>query len=112
MTIKFLEQFEEFRDFRKRKKKVTGNGGDNNDKETGKTPAEELETAYENLRENLAKELIEKFKECPPSLFEKIIVELLVKMGYGGSRKDAGQAIGKSGDEPRQPIAAPALVFL
>jgi len=98
ITVKFLEQFEEFRDFRKRKKKVTGNG-DDNDKETGKTPAEELETAYENLRENLAKELVEKFKECAPSLFEKIIVELLVKMGYGGSRKDAGQAIGKSGDE-------------
>lgn len=87
IAVKFLEQFEEFRDFRKRKKKVTGNGGDNNDKETGKTPAEELETAYENLRENLAKELIEKFKECPPSLFEKIIVELLVKMGYGGAGK-------------------------
>ena len=80
------------------RKKVTGNG-DDNDKETGKTPAEELESAYENLRNNLAEELIEKFKECPPSLFEKIVVELLVKMGYGGSRKDAGQAIGKSGDE-------------
>ena len=81
IAVKFLEQFEEFRDFRKRKKKDTGNG-DDNDKETGKTPAEELETGYENIREHLAKELIEKFKECPPSLFEKIIVELLVKMGW------------------------------
>ncbi len=36
---------------------------------------------------------------CDPTLFEKIVVELLVKMGYGGSRKDAGRAIGRSGDE-------------
>ena len=98
INVKFLEQFEEFRDFRKRKKKVTGNG-DGNDKVTDKTPAEELETAYENLRNDLAEELIENLKACPPSMFEKIVVELLVKMGYGGSRKDAGQAIGKSGDE-------------
>ena len=38
-------------------------------------------------------------KKCPPSLFEKIVVELLLKMGYGGSRKDAGQAIGRTKDE-------------
>lgn len=98
INVKFLDQFEEFREFRKRRKKDTGKG-DDNDKETDKTPAEELESAYENLRNDLAEELIEKLKTCPPSLFEKIVVELLVKMGYGGSRKDAGQAIGKSGDE-------------
>ncbi len=97
IDVKFLDQFDEFLDFRKRKKKDTGNGDDTS-KEVEKTPAEELEGAYESLRDNLAKELIEKIKGCPPSLFEQIIVELLVKMGYGGSRKDAGQAIGKSGD--------------
>jgi restriction system protein len=97
INAKFLDQFEEFREFRKRRKKDTGKG-DDNVKETDKTPAEELESAYENIRNDLAEELIEKLKMCPPSLFEKIVVELLVKMGYGGSRKDAGQAIGKSGD--------------
>ena len=64
-----------------------------------KTPFEELEIAYDNLRSTLIEELTENLKQCPPSLFEKIVVELLVRMGYGGSRKDAGQAIGKSGDE-------------
>jgi restriction system protein len=98
INVKFLNQFEEFLEFRKRTKKDTVKD-DDNDKEMDKTPAEELESAYENLRNDLAQELIEKLKACPPSLFEKIVVELLVKMGYGGSRKDAGQAIGKSGDE-------------
>ena len=43
--------------------------------------------------------LLEQIKNSPPGLFESIVVDLLVKMGYGGSRKDAGQAIGRSGDE-------------
>jgi restriction system protein len=51
------------------------------------------------LREKLAKELLEKVKKCPPKFFENLVVELLVKMGYGGSIEDAGRAIGASGDE-------------
>ena len=57
------------------------------------------ENAYENLRDNLASEILQNIKASPPSLFEKIVVELLVKMGYGGSRKDAGKAVGKTKDE-------------
>ncbi len=37
-------------------------------------------------------------KNCTPSFFERLVVDLLVKMGYGGSRKEAGQAVGQSGD--------------
>ena len=62
------------------------------------TPLEALETAYENLRDELAVELLAKLKKSSPSFFERAVVELLVKMGYGGSRIDAGKAIGKSGD--------------
>ena len=93
IDVKFLEQFKEFREFRKRKRKPPDKGKENNKDETQKTPAEALETAYENIREDLAKELLQQIKKCPPSLFEKIVVELLVKMGYGGNRKDAGKAI-------------------
>jgi restriction system protein len=64
-----------------------------------KTPAEALESAYENLKAELIDELLQQIKSSPPRLFEKIVVELIVKMGYGGSRKDAGRAIGRSGDE-------------
>ncbi|MCD6296852.1 MAG: restriction endonuclease [Deltaproteobacteria bacterium] len=99
INVKFLEQFKEFREFRKRKRKPQDKVKENNKDETQKTPAEALEEAYEDLGEDLAKELLQQIKKCPPSLFEKIVVELLVKMGYGGSRKDAGQAIGRSGDE-------------
>ncbi len=62
------------------------------------TPFEALETAYENLRDELAEELLGKLKKVSPVFFERIVVELLVKMGYGGSRADAGKAIGRSGD--------------
>lgn len=64
-----------------------------------KTPEEILETSYINIRKTLAQDLLSKVKSCSPQFFENLVVELLVKMGYGGSLKDAGKAIGKSGDE-------------
>lgn len=63
------------------------------------TPSELLEDAYQTIRQDLAQELLERIKACSPSFFERLVVELLVKMGYGGSRKDAGEAVGHSGDE-------------
>ncbi|MCK9639412.1 MAG: restriction endonuclease [Prolixibacteraceae bacterium] len=63
------------------------------------TPEETLENSYLKIRKNLAQELLLKIRSCNPSFFEKLVVELLVKMGYGGSIKDAGQSIGRSGDE-------------
>lgn len=65
---------------------------------TNITPSEALEKAYENLRDELADDLLKTLKQINPAFFERIVVELLVKMGYGGSRVDAGKAIGKSGD--------------
>jgi len=97
INVKFLEQFEEFKEFRAiRKKKPTVKDPD---EDQDQTPEEMLETAYENLRNDLANDLLQQIKSNPPSLFEKIVVELLVKMGYGGSRKDAGKAVGKTKDE-------------
>ena len=93
---KFLDRYEELRQFRTvhLKEKVTP------DPDSDEVTAEEaLESAYNQLRDNLAGELLQQVKAVSPNLFEKIVVELLLKMGYGGSRKDAGQAIGKSGDE-------------
>lgn len=62
------------------------------------TPEEILENSYLKIRKNLAQELLLKIKNCSPSFFESLVVELLVKMGYGGSITDAGQSIGRSGD--------------
>ena len=63
------------------------------------TPEEILESNYLKIRRNLSQELLIKIKSCTPAFFENLVVELLVKMGYGGSIKDAGKSIGKSGDE-------------
>jgi len=100
LDVKYLEKFEEFRAFRALKKTRT----DENKKSVQATldeatPEESLELAYGRLRDTLASELLQQIKAAPPSLFEKLVVELLLKMGYGGSRQDAGQAIGRSGDE-------------
>ncbi len=62
------------------------------------TPEELLETSYQSLRRNLAQDLLERAKRCSPRFFEQLVVDLLVAMGYGGSRADAGQAVGRSGD--------------
>jgi restriction system protein len=65
----------------------------------GETPEEVLEQSYQELRRELANELLDRIKTCSPRFFERLVVDLLVAMGYGGSRKDAGQAVGQSGDE-------------
>ncbi|MFM2304237.1 MAG: hypothetical protein RLZZ135_1647, partial [Cyanobacteriota bacterium] len=60
---------------------------------------EVMASAYQELRRNLAQELLERIKSCSPAFFERLVIELLVKMGYGGSLADAGKAIGSTGDE-------------
>jgi restriction system protein len=50
------------------------------------------------LNSNLVSELLVYLKDVSPNFFERLVVELLVKMGYGGSRKEAGEVIGKTGD--------------
>jgi restriction system protein len=98
VDVKFLEQFDEFKQFRAfRHPRVDGQEVDQLDVQV--TPEEALESAYRRLRDNLAAELLQQIRSASPSLFEKLVVELLVKMGYGGSRQDAGKAIGRSGDE-------------
>lgn len=62
------------------------------------TPRELLEASYQVLRKDVAQELLDRIKQKSPTFFERLVVELLVAMGYGGSLKDAGQAVGRSGD--------------
>jgi restriction system protein len=93
----YLRQYPEFVEFQSPKPKGAEKRSPDLDDST--TPEEEIESAYQQLRESLIKELLETVKSCPPAFFEQLVIDLLVKMGYGGTRKDAGQAIGKSGDE-------------
>jgi restriction system protein len=98
INIAFLRQFEEYREFQK-----PTNGNDTNisitdTSESTETPRESLEGAYQFLRKQLVQEVLEKVKESTPMDFEKLVVELLVKMGYGGTVKDAGKATQYSND--------------
>jgi len=61
-------------------------------------PQEMIDNGYQIILSGLYKEILEKVKSCTPRFFEVLVVELLLKMGYGGSIKDAGKAIGQSGD--------------
>ena len=63
-----------------------------------RTPEELFEESYNSIRQELAQELLSQVKKATPAFFESLVVDLLVKMGYGGSRKDAGERVGKSGD--------------
>jgi restriction system protein len=95
INIRFLEQFPEFIAFRNADK-AKDNGAQI--QITEQTPEETLEIAHQKLRQNLADELIQTIKTCSPAFFEQLVVDLLVRMGYGGTRQDAGKAVGKSGD--------------
>jgi len=101
INVKLLKQYPEFLEFQQlkgtRSAEKLKDAKESPDMSAA-TPSEALETAYKNLRDELADELLARLKKSSPSFFERVVVELLVKMGYGGSRTDAGKAIGKTGD--------------
>lgn len=102
IDVALLNQYSEFVDFRERS---------SNNRSTPQplvaepelaatqTPQELLESSYQALHGQLAADLLEKISKSSPRFFERLVVDLLVSMGYGGSRQDAGQAIGRSGDD-------------
>jgi restriction system protein len=99
---KILEQYPEFLEF----KSKSGTKGVKGGIEAGlpaddeeRTPREVMEDAYETIRSGLVGELLEQVMHGSPTFFERMVVDLLVSMGYGGTRRDAGEAVGGSGDE-------------
>lgn len=91
----FLRQFEGLSEFLKKSRPAMASGESTT---VNATPEEALEESYSALRNALAVDLIDRVKSCSPQFFERLVVELLVAMGYGGSLVDAGKAIGRSGD--------------
>jgi restriction system protein len=95
---RFLQRFPEFLEFKHSKadrNEVATTVGD----ELELDPEEAIENAYQALRREIESDLLKRAKLGSPEFFEQLVVDLLLKMGYGGSRKEAGRAIGKSGDE-------------
>jgi restriction system protein len=95
VDAKFLRQFPEFLEFQGGRED-TPPGVESSAEQLD--PQENMEAGYQQIRKELSAELLGRIKSCSPSFFERLVVELLLKMGYGGSRRDFGHAIGKPGD--------------
>lgn len=96
ISITFLSQYPEFQEFRSRSSK---NSEIESDDESSDTPEEVLESAYLTIRKNVASEVLARVKSCSPRFFEHLVVDLLLKMGYGRAGGGAGERVGQSGDE-------------
>jgi restriction system protein len=98
ITVKLLLQYPEVKQF------IRPGAGHEPTAPQGKqlpaalTPEEQFENSYQVLRDALADELLETLKSVSAAAFERIVVDLLVAMGYGGSLEDAAQVVGKAGD--------------
>ncbi|MFZ1545708.1 MAG: restriction endonuclease [Candidatus Nitrotoga sp.] len=91
---KLLSQFSEFRSFQGKKNNVK-NGSE---PVSQGTPIEAIGIYYQQFYEALAADLLDRVKKCTPQFFERLVIQVLLKMGYGGSLQDAGTAVGKTGD--------------
>lgn len=109
VDVELLDRYEEFRAFRTRRREgaerpappqaVPRQQDIEPEQIVDQTPEDLLASAYQKIRKNLEEELLEQIKAASPAFFERLVIDLLVAMGYGGSRQDAGRAIGRSGDE-------------
>ncbi len=98
IDVAYLRQFPEFLEFHK-PSPSTAVQDQVQELETAKeTPEELVASGYLKLRQQVEQELLSRVKTCPPEFFERLVVKLLIAVGYGGSLADAGKAIGKSGD--------------
>lgn len=98
IDMKYLREFPEYLEFRESTREVADSAQIEEDLDE-LTPEEALEEAYQKIRGDLADEVLSAVIKSSPGFFEKLVVQLLVKMGYGGSRRDAARAVGGSGDE-------------
>ncbi len=100
IDIQYLRQFPEFVEFLGRTRKGTDQQPQPHQQMPQEdNPIEVLESSYLSLRQALAQDVLERVKQCSPRFFELLVIDLLIAMGYGGSREDAGKALGRSGDE-------------
>jgi restriction system protein len=100
IDLRVLSEFPEYQAFRKPKQanKIEPNVTGTDPTQDTQTPEEHIEYGHSRLRRELAESLIESMKAASPAFFERLVLELLLAMGYGGSRNDAGSTLGRSGD--------------
>jgi len=99
IDLAVLRQYRSFVEFQKiRRDDDTARSEGEEEPSSSRTPQELLEDGYQRIRKDLTQEILTLVKQCSPRFFERLVVELLLEMGYGGSRLDAGEAIGRTGD--------------
>jgi restriction system protein len=99
ITISYLKQFDNFNKNRNPQKTKKANDDENEQENHEKTPDELLELGYTQIINSLKDQIKQKIKECSPYHFEQIVLDLLLKMGYGGSEIDNSELTQKSSDE-------------
>jgi len=93
-----LETYPEFIEFKSRPPSAKIPPGLGPQPDEKNSPEERLEESYFAIRDSVARDLLERLKKGSPSFFERVVIDVLVAMGYGGSRKDAAEALGGTGD--------------
>jgi restriction system protein len=102
IDTKFLMQFEEFRHFRDRSSAAPERNGEPAApalEDQRQTPDETMRLAYRQIETALMHDLLDRIRKAPPDFFERLMVNLLISMGYGGSAENAGRTLGRSGDD-------------
>lgn len=98
LDMNYLKQFPEYSWFRKSQKSVSEKDVNQDEDPANLTPDETLESAFQKIKMDLSDKLLEYISISSPGFFEKLVVGLLVKMGYGGTQQNAARAVGRSGD--------------
>jgi len=100
ISVAWLKQFPEFHDFHSHKSKPAPNRSEDEEESLEEaTPDEQLASAHQSLMASLADEVLESIRQASPTFFEKLVVDLMISMGYGGSRREAGQATQATNDD-------------
>lgn len=95
INLKYLSQYPAYVAWRTKGK---GDGQPDNGNQDDMTPEEHIDHGYGLIRKELGEEILQLIMDCTPDFFERLVVDLLLAMGYGGSLKDAGKVVGKGGD--------------
>lgn len=100
IDLGLLETFDDFLEFKSRKRTDTSQTPpqESTIASSDQTPEDALASAYRTLRRDVEREILDQVMSASPAFFEQLVVDLLVRMGYGGNRQDAAKAVGRSGD--------------
>ena len=99
INVEFLMRYEEFREFVRRPRQSESDRGVSTSEDAHADPVEQIEQAFSNFQESLTYDVLEKVRRATPAFFERLVIRLLVAMGYGGGLRQAAEIVGGSGDE-------------